>query len=74
MSASWVNHAKQQLTLDRVMEFGGPGLRTLSPDERATLANMATECSAKSGICEVDDTLLDRIAAARRSPPWPPTA
>ncbi len=59
------NHAKQQLTLDRVMEFGGPGLRTLSPDERATLANMATECSAKSGICEVDDTLLDWIAARR---------
>src|SRR5438132_4788231 len=59
------NHAKQQLTLDRVMEFGGPGLRTLSPDERATLANMATECSAKSGICEVDDTLLDWISARR---------
>jgi homoaconitase/3-isopropylmalate dehydratase large subunit len=59
------NHAKQQLTLDRVMEFGGPGLRTLSADERATLANMATECSAKSGICEVDDTVLDWIAARR---------
>ena len=59
------NHAKQQLTLDRVMEFGGPGLRSLSPDERATLANMATECSAKSGICEIDDTLLDWIAARR---------
>jgi 3-isopropylmalate/(R)-2-methylmalate dehydratase large subunit len=63
------NHAKQQLTLDRVMEFGGPGLRTLSPDERATLANMATECSAKSGICEVDDTLLDWIAARRGKRP-----
>jgi 3-isopropylmalate/(R)-2-methylmalate dehydratase large subunit len=63
------NHAKQQLTLDRVMEFGGPGLRTLSPDERATLANMATECSAKSGICEVDDTLLDWIATRRGQRP-----
>jgi 3-isopropylmalate/(R)-2-methylmalate dehydratase large subunit len=59
------NHAKQQLTLDRVMEFGGPGLRTLSPDERATLANMATECSAKAGVCEVDDTVLEWIAARR---------
>ena len=32
-------------TLDRSMEFGGPGLASLSMDERATLCNMATECS-----------------------------
>ena len=59
------NHAKQQLTLDRVMEFGGPGLAGLSPDERATLANMATECSAKAGIVEADDETLEWIAARR---------
>ncbi|HEX6838257.1 MAG TPA: aconitase family protein [Polyangia bacterium] len=59
------NHAKQQLTLDRVMEFGGPGLGSLSPDERATLANMATECSAKAGIVEADDATLEWIAARR---------
>src|SRR5262245_12497346 len=56
------NHAKRQETLDRVMEFGGPGLRSLSPDERATLANMATECSAKAGVCEADDAMLEWIA------------
>ncbi|MEC7232399.1 MAG: aconitase family protein [Planctomycetota bacterium] len=50
-------HAKREDTLDRIMEFTGPGLRTLSPDERATLCNMATECSAKSGICEGDERL-----------------
>jgi 3-isopropylmalate/(R)-2-methylmalate dehydratase large subunit len=59
------NHAKQQLTLDRVMEFGGPGLASLSPDERATLANMATECSAKAGIVEADDATLAWITARR---------
>jgi 3-isopropylmalate/(R)-2-methylmalate dehydratase large subunit len=59
------NHAKQGLTLDRVMEFGGPGLASLSPDERATLANMATECSAKSGIVEADEATLGWIAARR---------
>lgn len=48
-------YAKREQTLDRVMEFGGPGLATISMDERATLCNMATECSAKSGICEADD-------------------
>ncbi len=59
------NHAKEQITLDRVMEFGGPGLGTLSPDERATLANMATECSAKAGIVECDEATLEWIAARR---------
>jgi homoaconitase/3-isopropylmalate dehydratase large subunit len=59
------NHARRQETLDRVMEFGGPGLRTLSPDERATLANMATECAAKAGVCEGDDAMLDWIAERR---------
>jgi 3-isopropylmalate/(R)-2-methylmalate dehydratase large subunit len=59
------NHAKRQETLDRVMEFGGPGLRSLDPDERATLANMATECSAKAGVVEVDDATLDWIASRR---------
>jgi 3-isopropylmalate/(R)-2-methylmalate dehydratase large subunit len=59
------NHAKQQLTLDRVMEFGGEGLRALSPDERATLANMATECSAKAGVVEADEVMLRWIADRR---------
>ena len=58
-------HAKAQETLDRVMEFGGPGLASLSPDERATLANMATECSAKTGVVEADEETLRWIAARR---------
>jgi 3-isopropylmalate/(R)-2-methylmalate dehydratase large subunit len=58
-------HAKRQETLDRVMEFGGPGLRALSPDERATLANMATECSAKAGVVEADEATLRWIVERR---------
>ena len=58
-------YAKREDTLDRVMEFGGPGLATISMDERATLANMATECSAKTGICEPDDKLWDWLKAQR---------
>lgn len=57
--------AVREETLDRVMEFGGPGLANISVDERATLTNMATECSAKSGICEGDDQLAEWIAARR---------
>ncbi|MEM6673425.1 MAG: aconitase family protein [Planctomycetota bacterium] len=58
-------YAKREDTLDRVMEFGGPGLASLSPDERATLCNMATECSAKSGVCEGDRTLAEWLATRR---------
>jgi 3-isopropylmalate/(R)-2-methylmalate dehydratase large subunit len=58
-------YAVREDTLDRVMEFGGPGLATLSMDERATLTNMATECSAKSGICEGDDVAVEWLAARR---------
>jgi 3-isopropylmalate/(R)-2-methylmalate dehydratase large subunit len=35
-------------------------------DERATLTNMATECSAASGICEADDRTFEWIAERRR--------
>jgi 3-isopropylmalate/(R)-2-methylmalate dehydratase large subunit len=59
------HHAKRQETLDRVMEFGGPGLASLSPDERATLANMATECSAKAGVVECDEATLQWIVDHR---------
>ncbi len=58
-------YAKREDTLNRVMEFGGEGLFALSPDERATLANMATECSARGAVMEVDDTMLAWIASRR---------
>jgi 3-isopropylmalate/(R)-2-methylmalate dehydratase large subunit len=58
-------YARRQETLDRAIEFGGPGVSGLSMDERATLANMATECSAKAGIVEADEATVDWIAARR---------
>jgi len=57
--------AKNEETLDRSMEFGGPGLAALSMDERATLCNMATECTAKTGIAEADDKTLTWLQARR---------
>jgi 3-isopropylmalate/(R)-2-methylmalate dehydratase large subunit len=50
-----LEYARPQATLDRVMEFVGPGVSTLSMDERATLTNMATECAAKTAIVIADD-------------------
>jgi 3-isopropylmalate/(R)-2-methylmalate dehydratase large subunit len=60
-----LRYARAQQTLNRVMEFTGPGLVSLSPDERATLTNMATECSARTGICAADEKTLAWIAARR---------
>jgi 3-isopropylmalate/(R)-2-methylmalate dehydratase large subunit len=40
--------------LYRSMEFDGPGVATLSMDERFTIANMAIEAGAKNGIFAVD--------------------
>ena len=60
-----LEYARPQQTLDRIMEFTGPGLRTLSLDERATLANMATECSARTAIVEADEKTFAWIAAMR---------
>jgi 3-isopropylmalate/(R)-2-methylmalate dehydratase large subunit len=62
-------YAVKEDTLDRVMEFGGPGLAKMDMDERATLTNMATECSAKTGICEGDETAARWIATRRGSDP-----
>ncbi len=58
-------YAANSETLDRSMEFGGPGLASLSMDERATLCNMATECSAKTGICEPDDLTVEWLLPRR---------
>ena len=60
-------YAKYSETLDRSMEFGGPGLASLSMDERATLCNMATECSAKTGICEPDDLTVEWLLSRRNN-------
>ena len=60
-----LQYAKQQMTLDRIMEFTGPGLRQLSLDERATLANMATECAARTAIVEADEKTFEWIRSMR---------
>jgi 3-isopropylmalate/(R)-2-methylmalate dehydratase large subunit len=60
-----LEHARPQLTLNRVMEFSGAGLAALSMDERATLTNMATECSARGAIVEADEETYRWIAQRR---------
>jgi 3-isopropylmalate/(R)-2-methylmalate dehydratase large subunit len=60
-----LHYAKPEMTLNRVMEFAGPGAATLSMDERATLTNMATECSARTAIVIADDETFRWLAEWR---------
>ncbi len=60
-----LRYARPQKTLNRVMEFTGPGVSGLSMDERATLANMATECSARGAVVVADEATHEWIAAHR---------
>eukprot|EP01060_Flectonema_neradi_P027961 TRINITY_DN3760_c1_g1_i1.p1 TRINITY_DN3760_c1_g1~~TRINITY_DN3760_c1_g1_i1.p1 ORF type:complete len:670 (+),score=150.48 TRINITY_DN3760_c1_g1_i1:43-2052(+) len=45
--------------LNHAVEFSGPGVKTLSVDERLTVANMTTEWGALVGLFPVDDVLID---------------
>jgi len=58
--------ARPQMTLNRVMEFTGPGIASLSMDERATLTNMATECSARGAIVEADEVTFRWLSEWRQ--------
>ena len=60
-----LHFARPQKTLNRVMEFTGPGVAGLSMDERATLANMATECSARGAVVTADESTYRWIAEHR---------
>ncbi|ODV89801.1 hypothetical protein CANCADRAFT_144314 [Tortispora caseinolytica NRRL Y-17796] len=50
---------KNDDVLNHAIEFTGPGVRTLSVDERLTIANMTTEWGALSGLFPVDSVLID---------------
>ena len=47
--------------LYKSMEFGGPGMKSLSMDDRLCMANMAIEAGAKNGIFEVDEKTIEYI-------------
>ncbi len=49
--------------LYKVMEFGGPLIKKLAMDERFTMANMAIEAGAKSGIFSPDEITLEYVAS-----------
>lgn len=50
------------------MEFGGPGMQSLTMDDRLCIANMAIEAGAKNGIFEVDDQTIEYVRQRTEEP------
>src|SRR4030042_3415547 len=56
----------------KVFEFGGPGVKTLSIPERATIANLGAELGATTTIFPSDEKTLDFLKAQGRKKDWIP--
>ncbi len=50
------------------LEFGGPGVASLGMSDRATIASLAVESSAKAGLFPPDRVTLDWLASIGASP------
>ena len=55
--------------LYKSMEFSGPGVASLSMDDRLSVCNMAIEAGAKNGIFPVDETSVAYLTG-RSQRPW----
>lgn len=58
----------------KVFEFGGPGLKTLSVPERATIANLGTELGATTSIFPSDENTRHFLGGQGRERDWLPLA
>ena len=58
--------------LGKIFEFGGPGVRTLSIPERATMANLGAELGATSTIFPSDSKTREFLKAQNREEDWVP--
>ena len=54
----------------KIIEYGGPGIHTLTVPERATITNMGTELGATTSIFPSDDITLEFLKAQGREADW----
>jgi aconitate hydratase len=54
--------------VDKIVEFFGPGLGSLSVADRATISNMSPEYGATAGFFPVDEKTLEYLKFTGRSP------
>lgn len=58
----------------KIIEYGGPGVKTLSVPERATITNMGAELGATSSIFPSDEQTQAFLRAQGREQDWVPLA
>jgi aconitate hydratase len=58
--------------LGKIFEFGGPGVKTLSVPERATMANLGVELGATTSLFPSDEKTLKFLKAQGREKDWIP--
>lgn len=58
----------------KIMEYGGPGVESLSVDERFTITNMGAELGATTSIFPSDEKTREFMAAQKREQDWIPLA
>jgi aconitate hydratase len=56
--------------VEKIFEFGGPGVRTLSIPERATIANLGAELGATTTVFPSDEKTLEFLKAQERERDW----
>ncbi|MBN1350069.1 aconitate hydratase [candidate division KSB1 bacterium] len=54
----------------KIIEYGGPGAKSLSVPERATITNMGAELGATTSIFPSDDVTLEFLKAQKRESDW----
>ncbi len=58
--------------IGKIFEFGGPGVKTLSIPERATIANLGVELGATTTVFPSDERTLEFLRAQKREKDWIP--
>lgn len=58
--------------VNKIFEFGGPGVKTLSVPERATITNMGAELGATTSIFPSDEETYKFLKAQGRENNWKP--
>jgi len=56
--------------VNKVLEYTGPGIKTLSVPERGTITNMGTETGATTSIFPSDEITKDFLIAQERGEQW----
>jgi len=56
----------------KIFEFGGPGVKTLSIPERATIANLGVELGAFTALFPSDERTFEFLKAQKRETDWIP--